>query len=186
MKTRQRSIEEELRLETDLMKQSTDPKAELVTKRHLVTSIQLVYKLQNENWVRWPLFAHHNEVVMAERFSNIVEKMYETIPDRPPVNYATYQKFKRIQFVKFNLTIVGTNGIDLWQDSWKFLRIMNNTKKLLRKKKKSFFYCLKFKPHYSGIEWNSLVSRLTRIYFFMNITKIYLQQERWARCPVFV
>ena len=101
MKTRQRSIEEELHLETDLMKQSTDPKAELVTKRHLVTSIQLVYKLQNENWVRWPLFAHHNEVVMAERFSKIVEKMYETIPDRPPVNYATYQKFKRIQFVKF-------------------------------------------------------------------------------------
>ena len=83
------------------MKQSTDPKAELVTKRHLVTSIQLVYKLQNENWVRWPLFAHHKEVVMAERFSKIVEKMYETIPDRPPVNYATYQKFKRIQFVKF-------------------------------------------------------------------------------------
>ena len=41
---------------------------------------------------------------------------------------------------------------------------MNNTKKLLHKKK--VFYCLKFKPHYSGIEWNSLVSRLRRIYIF--------------------
>ena len=25
---------------------------------------------------------------------------------------------------------------------------------------------MKFKPHYSGIEWNSLVSRLKRIYIF--------------------
>ena len=82
-------------LETDLMKQSTDPKAELITKRHLVTLIQLVYKLQNENWVRWPLFAHHNEVVMAERFFKIVEKMYKTIPDCPLVNYATYQKVQK-------------------------------------------------------------------------------------------
>ena len=95
MKTRQRSIKEELQLETDSMKQSTDPKAELITKRHLVTLIQLVYKLQNENWVRWPLFAHHNEVVMAERFSKIVEKMYKTIPDCPLLNYATYQKIQK-------------------------------------------------------------------------------------------
>ena len=59
MNMRQRSIDEELHLETDLMKQSTDPKAELVTKRHLVTSIQLVYKLQNENWVRWPHYSRN-------------------------------------------------------------------------------------------------------------------------------
>ena len=49
MKTRQRTIQEELHLETDLIKQSADPKAELVTRQHLVTTIQLVYKLQNEN-----------------------------------------------------------------------------------------------------------------------------------------
>ena len=77
MKTQQRSIEEELHLETDSMKQSTDPKAELITKRHLVTLIQLVYKLQNR------------------RFSKIVEKMYKTIPDCPLVNYATYQKIQK-------------------------------------------------------------------------------------------
>lgn len=88
-------------METDLIKQSADPKAELVTKHHLVTSIRLVYKLQNENWIRWPVFAKHNEVVMADRFFKIVEKMYETIPDRPPVNYDTYQTLKRIQFVRF-------------------------------------------------------------------------------------
>ena len=66
-----------------------------------MTSIHFVYKLQNENWVRWPVFAKHNEVVMADRFFKIVEKMYKAIPDRPPVNYATYQTLKRIQFVKF-------------------------------------------------------------------------------------
>lgn len=97
MKTRQRTIQEELHLETDLIKQSADPKAE----QHLVTSIQLVYKLQNENWVRWPVFAKQNDVVMAARFFKIVERMDELIPIRPPVNYATYQTLKRIEFVKF-------------------------------------------------------------------------------------
>lgn len=101
MKTRQRTIQEELHLETDLIKQSADPKAELVTRQHLVTSIQLVYKSQNENWVRWPVFAKQNDVVMAARFFKIVERMDELIPIRPPVNYATYQTLKRIEFVKF-------------------------------------------------------------------------------------
>ena len=101
MKTRQRTIQEELHLETDLIKQSADPKAELVTRQHLVTSIQLVYKSQNENWVRWPVFAKQNDVVMAARVFKIVERMDELIPIRPPVNYATYQTLKRIEFVKF-------------------------------------------------------------------------------------
>ena len=78
MKTRQRAIVEELYLETDL-----------------------VYKLRNENWVRWPVFAKHNVAVMSARFFKIVEKMDELIPIRPPVNYATYQTLKRINFVKF-------------------------------------------------------------------------------------
>ena len=80
MKMRQRTIQEELHLETDLIKQIADPKAELVTRQHLVTSIQLVYKSQNENWVRWPVFAKQNDVVMAARFFKIVERMDELIP----------------------------------------------------------------------------------------------------------
>ena len=115
-----------------------------MTREQLRTAIKLVRNLQLENWIRFPIFAKHNDEVIAARFMKIVEKIDEMIPAQPPIDYTTYQTFLKTDFMKF-------------------------------------------KSHYSGIEWNSLVARLTRIYIFMNITKIYLQQqERLVRCPVFI
>ena len=125
-KTRQRrrsTLVEELNLETDLIGQSTDPTSELMTREQLRTAIKLVCNLQLENWIRFPIFAKHNEEVIAARFMKIVEKMDEMIPAQPPIDYTTYQTFLETDFMKF-------------------------------------------KSHYSGIEWNSLVARLTRIYIF--------------------
>ena len=94
-----------------------------MTREQLRTAIKLVRNLQLENWIRFPIFAKHNEEVIAARFMKIVEKMDEMIPAQPPADYTTYQTFLKKDFMKF-------------------------------------------KSHYSGIEWSSLVARLTRIYIF--------------------
>ena len=82
-----------------------------MTREQLRTAIKLVRNLQIENWIRFPIFAKHNEALMAVRFMKIVEKMDEMIPAKPPVDYTIYQTFLKTDFMKF-------------------------------------------KSHYSGIEWN--------------------------------
>ena len=115
----------------------SDPPSELMTREQLRTAIKLVRNLQLENWIRFPIFAKHNEAVMAARFMKIVEKMDEMIPSQPPVDYTTYQTFLKTDFMKF-------------------------------------------KSHYSGIEWNSLVARLTRIYIFYEHYKTYIYNSKNA------
>lgn len=93
-----RRLEDTLHLETDLIKGRVDPKEDLVTLQQLEPSIRIVYRLQQKNWIRFPIFARHHETTMSERFRKIVEKMYET-QDR--LSYDTYTTFKKIKFVKF-------------------------------------------------------------------------------------